>query len=515
MAKQYLSVFEVLNDTTEWMSLSQGVALTLGNLKQLAVVRWPFIVSNFNTLSTSIIAAANGDSAVLVPLQELSNVVASYKLGNTKYNPFASTSDFIKYNPILSLISLTTLQLTPAETVVVNLEVQRIQKLGTPDFLAAAAFLRRQYALDAQTVGLGDPDADALVGVGPGITQRAATIDDLTQLQQLIDLQQIIEGIVFNLGQTENKPPNLLAIANQNISPSSPVSIQNIYTSYTPVAFEISVESMAKKYLGTVDRWYELATINNLQPPYVDEVGVKYDLLAPGAANNVIVSTDSTDNIAVGLKVRIGSHSQREESRVVERIIKNPNNTSILFLSGTQNINRFKPLEGAYIRVYAPGTTRAGEFVKIPSTSAATQITNPTPKNDVLRGLDSAFVAFGIDIARDPITHDLQMDPNGNFKYAYGTQAISNAVMNVLRTQISELPFHPSYGVDTGIGDRFYGTTDEALIFAGLLRNTILSDARFSDVHIESAEASGSSMSLKILVSIKGLESPIPLSFTA
>jgi hypothetical protein len=87
--------------------------------------------------------------------------------------------------------------------------------------------------------------------------------------------------------------------------------------------------------------------------------------------------------------------------------------------------------------------------------------------------------------------------------------------MNVLRTQISELPFHPSYGVDTGIGDRFYGTTDEALIFAGLLRNTILSDTRFSDVHIESAEASGSSMSLKILVSIKGLESPIPLSFTA
>ena len=170
---------------------------------------------------------------------------------------------------------------------------------------------------------MGDPDADTLMGIGPGTTQRAATIDDLTQLQQLIDLQHIIEGIVFNLGQTENKPPNLLAIANQNIDPASPVSIQNIYTSYTPIPFEISVESMAKKYLGTVDRWYELATINNLQPPYVDEVGIKYDLLAPGAANNVIVSTDSIDNIAVGLKVRIGSHSQREESRVVEKIIKN------------------------------------------------------------------------------------------------------------------------------------------------------------------------------------------------
>ena len=132
MAKQYLSVFEVLNDTTEWMNLSQGVALTLGNLKQLAVVRWPFIVSNFNTLSTTIASAANGDSSVLVPLKELANVVASYKLGNTKYNPFASSNDFIKYNPILSLISLTTLQLTPAETTVVNLEAQRIQKLGMP-----------------------------------------------------------------------------------------------------------------------------------------------------------------------------------------------------------------------------------------------------------------------------------------------------------------------------------------------------------------------------------------------
>jgi hypothetical protein len=515
LAKQYLSVFEVLNDTTEWMSLSQGVALTLGNIKQLAAVRWPFIVSNFNTLSLSIATAANGDSSVLVPLEDLANVVASYNLGNTKYNPFASTNDFIKYNPILSLISLTTLQLTPAEAVVVNLEVQRIQKLGMPDFLDAAAFLRRQYALDAQVVGLGDPDADALMGIGPGTTQRAATIDDLVQLQQLIDLQQIIEGIVFNLGQTENKPPNLLAIANQNIDPASPVSIQNIYTSYTPIPFEISVESMAKKYLGTVDRWYELATINNLQPPYVDEVGVKYGLLAPGAANNVIVSTDSTDNISVGLKVRVGSYSQREESRVVEKIIKNPNNTSILFLSDIQNISRFKPLEGAYIRVYAPGTTREGEFIKIPSSGTPTQSANPTPKSDELRGLDAAFIAFGIDIARDPITHDLQMDPNGNFKYAYGTQAIRNAVMNVLKTQISELPFHPTYGVDAGIGDRFYGTTDEALIFASLLRATILSDSRFSDVHIDSVDATGSSMSLKILVKVSGLESPIPLSFTA
>ena len=515
MAKQYTSIFDVFNDTQEYMSLREGAPLSLGNVQQLAVARWPFIVSNFNQLKQNIIRLANGDSDVLTALNALSNVVVSYNLGNVKYNPFSAFTDFVKYNPVLKLLTIPSLQLTPAETTVLSLETQRIMKLEIPDFQSAVSFLKTQYALGAQSIGLGDPDADALLGIGPGKTQRSATIDDIANLQNIIDLQHMIEGIIFDLQQTAANPPDLLKISNQNIDPSSPVRVLDIYSSYIPIPYEISIESMAKKYLGSVDRWYELATVNNLQPPYIDEVGVKYSLLAPGATNNVIVSSDSTDNIAVGLKIKIGSYSQREEARVVERIIVNQNNTTILFLSGAQDISRFKPVEGAYIRVYAPGTTRTGEFVKVPLAIPGFQSANPTPTSDALRELDAAFIAFGIDIARDPVTKDFQIDPNGNFKYAVGLMAIQQAVLTALTTTQGSLPFHPQYGVNTNIGDRFYGTQDEALVFGQLLRNSILSDSRFSDVQIASVSTTGSSLSIKMFVSISGYSGgPIPLTFS-
>jgi hypothetical protein len=327
---------------------------------------------------------------------------------------------------------------------------------------------------------------------------------------------KIIEGIVYDLRQKQNKSPNLIATSNSNIREDSEISFLDIFKSFVNIPFEISLEHMAQKYLGSRDLWYELVTINNLKPPYVDESGEKFLLLAPASSNSVIIRDTRKVDIPVGVSVGIGSYRYREESRIIERTIENEDGTIVLFLSGKPNLNRFLTSDEAFIKIYQPATTRPGVFVKIPlvaQSPLAKQIV--TPKLDELRRLDRALLNFGVDIARNERTNDFVVDSNGNFKLAYGIDNVRQTVLYTIRTTQGELPFHPDYGVNTNIGDRYYGTVDEALIFGDVLRNTLLRDKRFLDVQIASVSTTGTSMSLSLLVFIAGSDQPIPLSFVS
>jgi hypothetical protein len=344
--------------------------------------------------------------------------------------------------------------------------------------------------------------------------QRQATIEDLEDIEDLNKLYNFAEGLLFRAQQTQKRPPNVLALSNQLIDSLSPVVFDDTFVSYIPQPFEISIEHMAQKHLGDRQRWFELATINNLQPPYVDEVGVKFPLLAPAAVNSLIISSDNHQNAPVGTKVSVGSYRFKEDVRIIERVSLNENGTMIVFLSGSQNLNRFKPSEGAFVRVYAPHTARAGSYILVPSKTPSNISTSvPTPSSDELRRLDAALLQFGVDIARDDKTGDIAVDSNGNFKFAAGLVNVRQSVLNALKTVQGELPFHPRFGVNFNIGGKFFGTTDEALLFGELLRDTLLADTRLKNVQIQEVSTTGTGIALTLLVTIAGASQPLPLSF--
>jgi hypothetical protein len=515
MTKKYTSIYDVYNDSDMYAKARLGGQYTLANFQQLAQARWPWIVKNWPKLKQSLTEQANGDGALLALVEDLDSSVTSYNLGNTKNNPFTNYSNFANYFELLQLITLQQLSLKPEEVIVRDQEIQRVANLQIDDFKNAIKFIKEQQLATSDTIGLGDETVSNMFGVNQGTKQRAATISDLEYIDGLDNLIQIIEGYIFDMRQIQKKPPNLLEIANRNIDPNSQVAVRSAYISYFTVPFELSLESMAQKYLGSRDRWYELATVNNLQPPFVDESGSKFNILAPGTLNSVIIPSSALENLSVGAKIGIGSFKHREETRLVEKLTENSNNTAILYLSGEQNINRFKPAEGGFVRVYQPGTTRKNQLIIIPSTIPIDDISKPTPTNGRLRELSSAFLNFGISFARDQRTRDLIVESNGNFKFSYGFDAIRAAVINAITTTKGELPFHPDYGVNAAIGERFFGTTDEAMIFGELVRTSIMTDPRFESVTIANLQATQTSMSLKLLVKIKGYDGLIPLSFVA
>lgn len=516
MATAYTSISQVLNDTDLYSRIGQGQDLTLANFQSLAQNRWTWIYENWNkSLRERFINSIQGDQNLDRKFNDFHRYIDSWALGN-RNNPLANVNNFLNVVPFLSQISLRELNLNPDEVALRDKEIDRVSKFIIDDFQAMVDFVRKYQALFAQSLGLGDNDAAKITGIGVGTKQRSATIEDLDELNSLDDLIKYIQTIIVNLQKISMKTPNVLAISQNDLDPSSGITFVLNYKSANAKPFEISLEHMAKKYLGDYNKWFELVTVNNLLPPYVDESGEKFSLLAPPAVNNLIIKDTRKTDIGVGTKIKVGSFKHAEEARIIERVIFNDNGTMILFLSGAQDINKFKPSEGAYVRIYSPQTTRRGEFMLIPSTSSVPQLSNQkTPSSDELRRLDRALSDFGFDFFINDETEDIVFDPSGNIKLAAGLVNVRQAALNALKTVRGELPWHPNYGVNADVGGRFFGTTDEALIFGQLLRETLLKDPRFTQVLISSVKTTGTGIYVALIVQIAGSNQPIPLNFVS
>ena len=510
----YTNLLDIQDDTWLYFAFRKGTTPNIGVIPALAKSRWSWIVQNWTVLKQQFTLSVGGDQKFLNIINDLSNDVLSYQLGNISANPFNNKQLFQEYAPLLRLINTSSLSLTIEEQIIINQESDRISRLGIQDFQNMIDFIEKAGSSLEAEIGLGDPDVADLLQTGTTEKRRDAEISDLSDLDDLYSIQRIIEGIIFDLQQATTRTPNLLTIANQNIDPSSQVAINSFYVSGNAVPFEISLESMAKKYLGTPDRWFELITVNNLKPPFIDESGLKTLLLAPAAVNNLIISTNIQEDVYVGSKIGVGSSRNLEETRVVERIVINNDNTMVLFLSGKQDLNKFRTQDNAFVRIYKPHTTRNGEFIIIPSTSPGFSVTSaPTPTNEDLRSLPKPILNFGIDVLKDTTTGDWVIGANGNFGLAVGTTAIRQAVLNALKTSRTDLNWHVNYGVNTSIGDKYYGTTDEAVILAGLISDSLLTDPRFADVKISRIQTTHTSIAIQLLVKLAGYSNPIPLSF--
>ena len=514
-SNNYTNLFTILTDTDLYTSVRANRPFNLSQIIPLAKVRFKWIVDNWISLYPKFKSYSNGDGDLLASLENFNRIVLSYNLGNTQ-NAFDNISNIQAFSSFLSLITLDQMDLTSAEIDAVNKEIQRVNSLEEADFRNMLDFLYMANQIAAEQVGLGDADAAKLMGRTVSKKQRTATVSDLEEMDRNIEFIKFIEGIIFDIKSRRSIPPNLLTMDNSSIENRDDVSLIDTYQSYIAIPFEISLEDIAQRYLGDKRQWIELVTINNLLPPFVDEVGQKFLILSPPAVNNLVISSDRKSEIPVGTKVSLGSYRIREETRVVNKVIDNKNGTMILFLSGVQDLFKFKITEGAFVRIYSPGTVNKGSFVKIPlNVSAPFKNPNFTPSRDELRRLDNVLLSFGVDIARDEKTKSILVDASGNFQLSYGLTNIRQAVLSALRVTIGELPFHPTYGINSNIGDRYFGSTDEAVIFSDVLRKTLLSDPRYSDIQVAGLQVMQNGFTLNLIVFVAGSNVPIPLSFVA
>jgi hypothetical protein len=220
----------------------------------------------------------------------------------------------------------------------------------------------------ADFVGAGDPTFNITFNRTPIPASRTPSDNDFEVLFQL------------NTFITSLNP--LAAYNNVSAIPTNPMDFAAGFYSNTDIPFTSTagkflvpfpygstLETLSNTYLGTPDRWEEIAVLNSLREPYVDEVGFTVPLLTN--ANGSQITVASALNLETQQLIYLYSAGQPRTARHIVSITPvNNGSYYLIILDGAPNLGGYTTAGGAYLQAYLPGTVNSQMSLYIPSPNA-------------------------------------------------------------------------------------------------------------------------------------------------
>jgi hypothetical protein len=273
-----------------------------------------------------------------------------------------------------------------------------------------------------------------------------------------------------------------------------------------PVPFNKTIEQISQRYLKDANRWIEIATLNNLKSPYIDEEGFTRSFLSNGDGRQFNI--DSNEELYVGQKINLSSNIVPIFIRKIQNIEKITDSNYLITVDGLDNLSILKTSEDAKMVAFLPGTVNSQNMIYIPSDEAAPDgddtFNIPYLEEDELSGLSK------IDwLLTD--TGDLALDATGDFRLANGLTNIVQAIRQKIVTKKGSLFAHPNYGLGVSPG------TSHADILAGDIfddmRDMIEQDPRFSGIERLILDIKGPVLSIKAEIALIGNRGLLPINF--
>jgi hypothetical protein len=266
------------------------------------------------------------------------------------------------------------------------------------------------------------------------------------------------------------------------------------------------MEQIAARYLGDPDRWLEIATLNGLRSPYIDEDGFFYTLLSNADGRQFNIS--SNQNLFIGQKIVLSSLTQPQVTRRIIDIEKINATNYLITVDGLDNLDVFTTLDQAKVRAYLPGTVNSQDQIFVPSDLAAsdTVLSRPVPatKGDPLVGLSK------IDwLLTD--SGDVATDAYGDFRLSFGITNLIQALKMKFATPPQKLLKHPGYGagLTPGISNADLNNQD---VIQQILKS-IQDDPRYGDILSLNITREGPTFGVSLAVTMADGSGVFPISF--
>jgi hypothetical protein len=265
---------------------------------------------------------------------------------------------------------------------------------------------------------------------------------------------------------------------------------------------------MSAKYLGTPDRWHEIAALNGLQSPYVDEQGFALALLTNGGDNEILVS--DALHLFVGQPVFLSSDIVTREQRRITKIDHLAIDQHLITVDGDLDLDRFTTAAHALLEAFLPNTVNSQQVIYIPSD------TEPKDTHDFksssvpgVNYYDTLIAVGGIDLLLTQ-TNDLIITPDGDTKWAVGLQNIVQKVRLALTVRQGTLLHHPEYGLPLAVGTSIADLSASDIVKAATAM--FAGDPTFNGVTAASLNITGPTAALGLAVSVSGTSQVIPIS---
>lgn len=446
------------------------------------------------------------------PVPQGAGPVGVAQSGNTLNGNSASPANKLFANPadyhdFWSRVALNSLNLRPETVRRIDRERSSVRSLRREDFERMRTDMASVLA-----------DFEAAVGVGNVAFTRVFGTTNRNALRT-----EPSDGdweIMFNLGEAMRQLDAMAASSSinrvQNNTPSDIIAglAQRSGIAYTipaskflvPFPHEYTLEQLSAKYLGTPDRWIEIATLNGLRSPYVDEIGFVQRFLTNGSGNSFSVADAS--RYYVGQPVWLSAIGITRRKRHITKINVLSTSVAIIFVDGEADLNRFTLALQSEIHAYIPETVNSLQFIYIPSSDPAETdwLTKAIPGVDAF---DPMFRVGGADLLIDS-NGDLVISRDGTTRLAVGLTNLIQRLRIGIATPQGSLARHPEFGFGVIPGTSTSDVSAKAVLSAA--KSFVANESGFSGVSYAAVQKKGSGMTISLAVEIAGVAKTVPIT---
>jgi hypothetical protein len=296
------------------------------------------------------------------------------------------------------------------------------------------------------------------------------------------------------------------------------------------VPFGATLERIAESELGSADRWTELAELNSLKAPYIEDdttSGFKInftiqsagfnnpnDLRSPLIGNYYIINNDPAP-----LNAWTGKGDQIAEFLGGDFTVQSnwrfliPEEGSVAFLVDHDEYLQY--IDSEWIDfdpdtdLQADGVLRPGDVILLPtnqSPTLETQILGPRD-NIWTNSLTQAERSLSVDLKLTE-SGDLDLLPSGDFNVSTGKTNGAQAIVLKLLYSKGTYPNFSEIGSSLGVG----GKIPSVAKMRTEILNSLLQDPRIKDVSQINLLQQGNTINLSFTVFFKDIQDPVPIS---
>jgi hypothetical protein len=324
-------------------------------------------------------------------------------------------------------------------------EVDRVRNYNIDDLRNIRETLYG-LALDiSNEFGVNDPVVNEILGrPTPKVRLTPLTVEENEFLVALMEAVTQMDILTATRNVDESRRVNPLQYvgdyAAENGVPFEAASTSKILV---PVPFGKSLEEIALRYLGDANRWIEIATLNALREPYIDETGFQYPLLSNGDGRQVIVGSD--ENLFVGQKVTLFSSTVPAFNRKITAIERIGSSTNFLItVDGLPNLDSLTLAQDATLQAYMPGTVNSQDQIYVPTDL-------PAEPDDYARQVPGIEVTSIVGLSKIDLLltedFDVAINNQGDFRLAAGLTNLIQALKIKLFTERGSILTDPTFGI--------------------------------------------------------------------
>lgn len=416
-------------------------------------------------------------------------------------------TDPLKSLTVLEKMDLDQMQLTPELEESIQTEKDRVAALSVEDLRK-----RRDTVVNfAQKVSDQVGGANATYARIKNVpykndVSKKMNVSDILLLQALNDTIQSMDQLIAAVDDNSTTNENDYALFYGDYARSYDINFRPPGAKiFVPFPYNATLEQLSIQYLGDADRWIEIAAINGLKAPYVDEEGFEVPFIASGSGNTVTIQ--SAENLYIGQVVRIKSRTQKATTRKITIIDKVDSTQTLVSFDGEANLSNFVLIDAPYVHAYLPDTVNSLKSIAIPTESAPNDINKvklfpgiEDTKNIVrLSKVDFLLQSNG----------DLALTSGGDVRLAYGLTNLIQAAKLKLFTPLGSIATRPNFGNPVQVGANIADLNMNQVLKN--LDSMFKSDPRFLGVNAGQALLKGNTVELNLLLGIDNANINLPI----